>query len=121
MQILGIILIIVIAGLFFLWLRFQRQQEAAVQTSSGVQQQTIVVRAAYKPNVVSIRTGTPIELIFDRQEDTECSRFVTFEDLHIRQDLPAFQKTIVNLPALPKGEVLFTCDMGMYQGKLVIS
>ncbi len=121
MQILGIILIFIIVGLFFLWLRFQRQQEAAVQTATGTQRQTIVVRGAYAPNVVSIQAGITTELIFDRQEDTECSRFVTFAGLHIRQDLPAFQQTTVMLPALPKGEVHFTCDMGMYQGKLVIT
>lgn len=119
MPYIGIILIVAIIALYFLWLRFQRKQEAATSDTSGLQQATIIVKGAYSPNVISVRAGSPIELTFDRQENAECSRFVSFDNLSIRKDLAAFGKTVVKLPPLKKGEHHFTCDMGMYQGKLV--
>jgi Cu+-exporting ATPase len=119
MSYLGVILIVIIVGLYFLWLRFQRKQEIAVPDTGGIQRATILVRGAYSPNVISVRAGFSVELTFDRQEGTECSRFVSFDILGVRKDLAAFGKTVVKLSPLKKGEQHFTCDMGMYQGKLI--
>lgn len=96
MQILGIILILVVIGLFVLWLRFQRKQEAAVVSISGEQEATVVIKSAYTPNVITVQVGKPVALTFDRQEDVECSRFVTIDGLKLRQDLPAHQKTTLH-------------------------
>ncbi len=120
MIILGIILIILIIGLLGLWLRSQHQQEAAVVNATGAQEATIIVKGAYQPNVVTVQAGKPVVLTFDRQEDAECSRFVTIDRVHIRQDLPAHQKTAIRFTPEKPGEYSFTCDMGMYQGRLIV-
>lgn len=120
MQILGIILILVVIGLFTLWLRFQRRQEAAVVSETGEQEATVVIKGAYQPNAITVQAGKPVALTFDRQENVECSRFVTIDGLHIRQDLPAHQKTTIRFTPEKAGEHSFTCDMGMYQGRLIV-
>jgi P-type Cu+ transporter len=120
MQILGIVLILVITGLYGLWLRFQRRQEAAVVGTSGEQEVTITVKGAYQPNAITVQAGKPVALTFDRQEDVECSRFVTIDGLNIRQDLPAHQQTTIRFTPQKPGELAFTCDMGMYQGRLIV-
>ena len=120
MQILGIVLILVVIGLYALWLRFQRQQEAAVVGASGEQEVTVIVKGAYMPNAISVQAGKPVALTFDRQEDVECSRFVTIDGMEIRQDLPAHQKTTIRFTPEKPGEYSFTCDMGMYQGRLIV-
>ncbi len=120
MQILGITLILATVGLYAVWLRFQRRQEAAVVGTSGVQEATVIVKGAYQPNVITVQAGKPVALTFDRQEDAECSRFVTIDGVHIRQDLPAHQKTTVHFTPAHVGEYSFTCDMGMYQGRLIV-
>ncbi|MEK7631634.1 MAG: cupredoxin domain-containing protein [Patescibacteria group bacterium] len=120
MQLFGIILIVAVVGLYALWLRFQRQQEAAVVGTSGVQEATVVVKGAYSPNTITLQAGKPVALTFDRQEDVECSRFVTIDGLKIRQDLPAHQKTTIRFTPEKVGEYSFTCDMGMYQGRLIV-
>ena len=120
MRILGIVLILVVIGLFVLWLRFQRRQEAAVVGTSGVQEATVIVKGAYQPNVITVQAGKPVALTFDRQEDTECSRFVTIDGLKLRQDLPPHQKTALYFTPEKAGEYSFTCDMGMYQGRLIV-
>lgn len=120
MALLGIILILVVVCLFALWLGFQRRQESAVVGTSGAQEATIIVKGAYQPNVITVQAGKPVALTFDRQEDVACSRFVTIDDVHIRQDLPAHQKTTVHFTPVKAGEFSFTCDMGMYQGRLIV-
>ncbi len=119
MQILGVILIICVIALFMIWLRFQRKQEKALERG-GKQEATILVKGAYSPNVVTVRVGVPVLLHFNRQEDASCSRYVTFEGLKIRKDLKAFAMTDVEFIPEKSGEVPFTCDMGMYQGKIII-
>ena len=120
MAFLGIILIIAVIGLFALWLLFQRRQEDAVVGATGMQEATVVVKGAYQPNVITVKVGTPVALTFDRQENAECSRFVTIDSLKLRQELPANQKTTIRFTVERPGEYSFTCDMGMYQGRLIV-
>lgn len=120
MQILGFVLILVVICLFALWLGFQRRQEAAVVGATGVQEATVVVKGAYQPNAITVQAGKPVALTFDRQETVECSRFVTIDGMHIRQDLPANQKTTIRFTPEKPGEYSFTCDMGMYQGRIIV-
>ncbi|MEK7570353.1 MAG: cupredoxin domain-containing protein [Patescibacteria group bacterium] len=121
MRLFGIILILVVVGLYLLWLRFQRRQETAVVGASGVQEATIIVKGAYNPNAITVQAGKPVALTFDRQENAACSRFVIIDGMHIRQDLPAHQKTRVLFTPEKAGELSFTCDMGMYQGKIIVT
>lgn len=118
-QIIGIVLIAVIAGLFFLWLRFQRKQESAME-QGGKQEVTILVKGAYDPNVITAKAGVPLIIHFNRQEDASCSWFVTFEGLNVRKDLKPFGVTDVEFTPTQTGEIPFTCDMGMYQGKVIV-
>ena len=118
-QIVGIVLIVGVVGLFFFWLRFQRRQERAAE-HSGVQEVTVLVKGAYDPNVITVKAGIPLRIHFNRQEDVDCSRFVTFEGLNIRKDLKAFGMTDVEFTPEKPGEIPFTCDMGMYQGKIMV-
>ncbi|MFH0804613.1 MAG: cupredoxin domain-containing protein [Patescibacteria group bacterium] len=120
MQIFGIVLIGVVIVLFFVWLRFQRRQEAAVD-AGGVQEVTVLVKGAYDPNTITAKVGLPLVIHFSRQEDTSCSRFVTFDSLKIRRDLKPFAVTDVKLTPASPGEITFTCDMGMYQGKIIVT
>lgn len=120
MQIIGIILILLIVGLFAAWIFWTKKQTgtAAVE-KGGAQEFDIKVKGVYSPNVIKAKAGQPVKINFLRQEDTECSRFVVFDGLNIRKELPRDQ--VVSVEFTPKaGEYKFTCDMGMYQGKLIV-
>jgi len=97
----------------------QRKQELALERG-GKQEATILVKGAYNPSIVKVKAGMPVLLHFVRQEDTSCSRFVTFDGLKIRKDLKAFAMTDVEFIPKKTGEVPFSCDMGMYHGKIII-
>lgn len=121
MQIIGVILIIVVIGLYFIWLWYSKNQEGtSAKTEGGVQVFNIIVKGVYSPSVIKAKIGRPVKINFKREESTDCSRFVTFSDLKIRQELPEGETVAVNFTPTKAGEIAFTCDMGMYQGKLIV-
>ena len=122
MQIIGIILIIIVITLYWFWVSYTRRQsgEPAQVSQQGVQELEILVKGVYSPAVVKVKAGQPVRLKFLRQEDTECSRFVSFPDFKIHRDLPQDQVVPIEFTPNNKGTFTFTCDMGMYQGKLIV-
>lgn len=119
-QIVGTILILIVVVLYAAWLKFQRKQEAA-EISGGNQEVTVLVKGAYDPNEITVKAGIPLRIHFNRQEDADCSRFVTFDSIGVRKDLKSFSMTDVEFTPKEKGEIPFTCDMGMYQGKIIVT
>jgi len=121
MQIIGIILIALVIIIYLLWLWFMKNQKAVVaQESNGRQIFNILVKGVYSPGVIKAKINQPVKINFRREESTECSRFVNFPDFKIRKELPERQTVAVEFTPNRKGEFLFTCDMSMYQGKLII-
>jgi len=121
MRPIGIILALAVIILYVLWLRYMtRQKGVQAKKTDGVQQFDIEVKGVYAPNVIRAKLGTPIRINFTRKENTDCSRFVAFPDFQVRRELP--ENVTVTIEVLPdrRGEFLFTCDMSMYQGKLII-
>lgn len=120
MQVTGIILILLIIGLFIAWVYWTKKQTGVeAKEVDGVQEFEIKVKGVYSPNVIKAKAGQPVRINFLRQEDADCSRFVVFDGLNIRKDLPRDQ--IVSVEFTPQaGEYRFTCDMGMYQGRLIV-
>lgn len=118
-SVIGSVLILLIIGAYVVWLRFQRRQERAT-TVGNIQEITVLVKGAYDPRVIAVKSGMPVRIFFNRQEDVECSRFVTLDGLKIRKDLKPFATTAVEFTPQEKGEITFTCDMGMYQGKIIV-
>ena len=99
----------------------RRRQTAAVPISKdGYQEATIKVNGRYRPEVVTVRSGTPVRLRFLREEDAPCSERVIFEGLGIERLLPTNQETSIELTPSRPGSYMFTCQMGIYRGWLVV-
>lgn len=121
MQVVGIILIVIVVALYLRWIQFTKSKSGAkAKEEGGVQTFTILVKGVYSPNVIQAQANKPIRVNFRREETNECSRFVFFPDFKIRQELPENQTTVIEFTPRRKGVFVFTCDMGMYQGKLII-
>ena len=104
---------------WFFWLVKTKGVKAGL-TSGGYQEQMVLVKGGYTPDVIVVEAGKPVRLNFVRQESASCTEMVL---------LPAFGKSaklpegeIVPLEFLPKepGEYEFACQMGMIRGKLVV-
>ncbi|OGY49551.1 MAG: hypothetical protein A3B89_01725 [Candidatus Buchananbacteria bacterium RIFCSPHIGHO2_02_FULL_40_13] len=121
MQIIGVILIAVVIGLYFLWFWYTKNQEgAAAKSESGVQVFNILVKGVYSPNNLKVKMGQPVKINFRREESADCSRYVSFPDLKIRKELPEGQTVVIEFTPTKPGEIAFACDMGMYQGKVIV-
>lgn len=121
MQIIGIILIIITAGLYGLWIWYTKNQHAVVaKESGGVQEFEILVKGVYSPSVIKAAAGRAVRIKFRREETTECSRYVNFPDFKIRKELPEGQTVAIEFMPKETGEFMFTCDMSMYRGRLIV-
>ncbi len=97
-----------------------RRRHQARLASDGVQEMEIVVLECYTPNVAIVREGIPVRLKFTRLEDNDCSSRVVFSDFKVDRRLPPYRTTVVEFLPPASGEYLFTSDMGMYRGRLIV-
>jgi len=93
---------------------------APASLAGGVQEIRIRVEGAYAPARVRVRRGSPVRLIFDRQETSSCSEEVVLPAFGIRKFLPAFQETVVEFTPQEAGSYEFTCGMSMLRGRVIV-
>lgn len=88
--------------------------------SSGYQEAMVLVKGGYTPDLIIVEHGKPVRLNFRREEDAACSEMVIFADFGKSAHLPQGETVPVEfLPERP-GEYEFSCQMGMFRGKLVV-
>ncbi|HKE52335.1 MAG TPA: heavy metal translocating P-type ATPase, partial [Actinomycetes bacterium] len=102
------------------WFFFGPRRAGTAALDGGVQRIEVTVRGGYRPDVIRVRQGVPVELVFDRQESGECTSRVVFPALRASAALPAYQRTTVRLQPTEPGVVTFACGMNMVHGKLLV-
>ena len=107
-----------IAGLS--WFFFGPKQARRAELRGGVQEVEITVKGGYSPNLIRATEGVPLRLVFDRQENSDCSSRVVFPDFGVSKSLAAFGRTTVELMPARAGEFGFACGMNMLHGTLVV-
>jgi Cu+-exporting ATPase len=122
MSILDVVVLLVslaaIGGLG--WFFFAPRKAHAAQLAGGVQRVEVVVRGGYRPDVIRVRQGVPVELVFDRQESGDCTSRVVFGDFALSAALPAHERTTVRLMPDRAGSFGFACGMNMVHGTLLV-
>ena len=102
------------------WFFFGPKQARRAELRGGVQEVEITVKGGYSPNLIRVREGVPLRLVFDRQENSDCSSRVVFPDFGVSSSLAAFGRTTVELVPQRSGEYGFACGMNMLHGTLVV-
>ena len=104
---------------WFFWLVKTKGVRAAL-TSAGYQEQMILVKGGYTPDVIVVQAGKPVRLNFVRQESASCSEMVLLPAFNKSANLP--EGETVPLEFLPKepGEYEFACQMGMFRGRIIV-
>lgn len=102
--------------LFVLWWFFGTQQVKSADTAVTI----LVKDGIYQPALIQVPANKPVILHFLREDDGACSANVVFPQLKVSYQLPKNQTITVELPPQSKGTLDFTCQMGMYRGKIVI-
>jgi len=113
----GLVLIAFIV--WFFWLVKAKGVRASL-TSAGYQEQMVLVKGGYTPDVIVVEAGKPVRLNFVRQESAACSEMVLLPAFNKSASLP--EGETVSVEFLPKepGEYEFACQMGMFRGKLIV-
>jgi Cu+-exporting ATPase len=110
--------VVALAGLG--WFFFGPRKARTAELAGGVQRAMVTVRGGYSPEVLRVRQGVPVELLFDRQESGDCTSRVVFPDFQVSAALPAYQQTAVRLDPAQAGEFGFACGMNMIHGTLIV-
>lgn len=120
-QIVGVVLLAVVLILYVSWLRIMKNRKGVVaKNKDGEQVFDVLVKGVYAPDTLRAKVDQPVRINFLRQESTDCSRFVNFPDFKIRKELPEGKTVTVGFTPNKKGEFLFTCDMSMYRGRIIV-
>ena len=104
---------------WFFWLVKTRGVRAAV-ASSGYQEQMVLVKGGYTPDVIVVEVGKPVRLNFVRQESASCSEMVLLPAFSKSARLPEGQTVPVEFLPKERGEFEFACQMGMLRGKVIV-
>ncbi len=119
-EITGIIGGIALIGLTLWYFFGEREQVAAEQNESGLQEIKVTVKGGYSPDIIVVKKDLPVRLNFYRDETSSCSEQVVFGDFGIARDLPAFKTTPIEFTPDKSGEFTFACGMNMLRGKLIV-
>lgn len=88
--------------------------------TSGYQEAMVLVKGGYTPDVIVVQHGKPVRLNFRRDESAACSEMVLFNDFGKSAHLPEGQTVPIEFLPEKSGEYEFSCQMGMFRGKLVV-
>jgi len=103
---------------WFFWFAPKSQTRAAAG-AGGVQEVAVIVKGGYTPDVILVKAGQAVRLLFTRQESASCSEMVLFPTLNKSAKLPEGQTVPLELLPPQPGEYDFQCQMGMLRGKLI--
>lgn len=104
---------------WFFWFSKREGVQAAV-TSSGYQEAMVLVKGGYTPDVIIVERGRPVRLLFRREETASCSEMVLLPAFHKSASLPTGEIVPVEFMPADAGEYEFTCQMGMFRGKIIV-
>ena len=94
--------------------------QAAVASENNVQVVRMTQYAGgYQPKEFTIKKGVPVKWIIDSKAPDTCSGSIRIAKLGINKDLQKGENMIEFTPT-ERGEIKFSCVMGMYSGKFVV-
>lgn len=102
---------------FTYWFFLMKKESQAVSVEDEV---TIVVDGGYKPDVITVKKGTPVTLKFHRKDESSCLEDVIIPDFKIREHLSLNKVTEIIINPNKTGEFSFTCGMNMFHGKIKV-
>lgn len=108
------VLIIFVAWWFF-------GSQPAVELASETSITVLVKDGVYQPSYIQIPVGKEFILRFVRYDTAPCASTVQFSQLNLAYQLPIKTVTEIKLPPQAAGEIDFTCQMGMYRGKIIVA
>ena len=80
----------------------------------------VLVRGTFLPDVIEARPGERLRLVFRREETAPCSERVLIPSLGRSVMLPPFEDVAIELGPLVPGEHVFSCELGVLRGRIIV-
>jgi Cu+-exporting ATPase len=96
------------------------EKSTSAKQSKGVQKATITINNGYSPSSIKVKKGSPVELTFVGGKNIGCGGTVVFKSLKISKSVAVGKSVVIKFTPTKKGEIPFTCGMGMLSGKVVV-
>jgi plastocyanin domain-containing protein len=109
---------IVVMALIVWWFWLYRPKTARAAGTRPIE--ILVADGVYSPSRIEVPAGQAVTLRFLRKDPSPCAQKVIFDALGISRDLPIDKSQELVLTPDKAGEYEFTCEMGMYRGKLIV-
>lgn len=104
-------------GLVIWWFWLYKQKLYVSKSGSIIE--VLVKDGVYTPAYIQVEPSRPVILRFTRKDASPCAEIVNFTLLNISRQLPLNEPIDININIEKPGEYEFTCQMGMYRGKLI--
>jgi uncharacterized protein len=94
---------------------------AAPSSTDVAEIQTLAIdveNRGYSPNRIEAKAGIPTKLVLKTAGTSGCTRAFVIPHLNIQKVLPFSGVTEIQIGALRRGKLGFTCSMGMYRGEI---
>ncbi len=112
--------VLIIAGIAWFFWGPRKSGVRAATSSSGYQEAMVLVKGGYTPDVIVVQHNKPVRLHFRREETAACSEMVVFDAFGKSAKLPTGETVDVEFVPQQPGEYEFSCQMGMFRGKLIV-
>jgi plastocyanin domain-containing protein len=113
-NVIGIFLVCLIVWWF--WIKKSHIKAIKIENLIEIK----VKDGVYQPASIETEANHPITLRFIREDASPCAETVVFCSLNISKQLPLHEPVDLALNIKKAGEYEFTCQMGMYRGKLTV-
>ena len=117
---LGVVIGGFVGIMLLAWFFFGPKKAKDAEVKGGVQEIRITVKGGYSPDVIRVKEGVPLRLVFDRQEASDCSDRVVFPDFQASKSLAPFATTTLEFTPTKSGSFGFACGMNMLHGTLIV-
>ncbi len=107
-----------VLGILLTYWFFLVKKEKVVSAMDSID---IVVDGGYTPETISIPKSKTTKLNFLRKDSNSCLEEVVLGDFKIRKTLPLNQKVTIELTPQISGEFTYSCGMGMFHGKIIVT
>lgn len=87
-------------------------------TSQPQTAQLAVTERGFEPAQLSLKAGTPVNLVVTRKTDRTCATQIRIKEFGILKDLPLNQPVTVSFTPKKSGPIRYSCGMGMLFGAL---
>src|SRR5262249_60892988 len=88
--------VVITAGLG--WFFFGPRKARAAKMTGKLQEVTVVVKGGYSPDLIRVRQGIPLRMLFDRQESGEGTSRVVFSHFAPNPSPPPYATTAGEVP-----------------------